>query len=79
MTPNGPQCDPMGGGCKALADVRGELNSEKAGKQWVDEQVEKVNEKLDRMIYWLIGTCVSVLVGIVLLLGQFVLSLLEND
>ena len=31
------------------------------------------------MIYWLIGTCVSVLVGIVLLLGQFVLSLLEND
>lgn len=77
-TKEGIQCDPLKGGCKALSDVRGELKSEKASTKWVDEQMEKVHEKLDRMIYWLIGTCVSVLVGIVLMLGRFILSLLSE-
>jgi len=69
-------CDPMGGGCKALEAVKGALLNEKASKKYVDEQMEKLTKKLDRMTFWLICTCVSTLTAIMLMLARFALSLL---
>ena len=71
-------CDPMDGGCRALVEAIGELRNEKAGKKYVDEQMDKVNQKLDRMTKWLMATCVSTLTAIMLMLAKFALSLLAR-
>ena len=75
MTPNGAQCDPMHGGCKALSDLRGELQNNKASKDYVDVKMKEFEKKLDNMKTWLVSTCVSVLAGIILTILRFALSL----
>ena len=76
-------CEPMNGGCRALAKAVGELQNDKASKKWVDEQMREAREErsdikdsIESMKAWLMATCVSALLAIVIMLGRTLFSIL---
>jgi hypothetical protein len=68
-------------GCYELRELRGRILDElypKINGKAEEKDMEKLSEKLDTLKAWVVGTCMSILVGIVLTLARFVLELLKK-
>jgi len=68
----------MGGGCKALADVKGDLTNEKASKDYVDGRFGTMEQKLDKLISLAIGVLVTFSLTAIFTAARFALTLLDK-